>query len=686
MSLSAPMSKTSVSPTPSPPQKLQASITGSDNNKRVINTHSVPSVGEQFTSKSDGKSLGNSFVSQDSDGSNPSDDLLNVSFGSNISLDSNFFNLTPPSEAKRTNNPKLQQTFPQLNPSQIQIPAVNPLISPLPSPVTTDPSMFGIAAAAPSPTAPALISPMPFVTNPLLNQIPNMNMNNTLVTIPAHYLLTNPNSNSVFQYPINNNTVYSQTQSPGFAISPSATAPVTITQTQNNNNQTQHENQNGNENTGIKIGPMQEEDGSIYHRYVTGKFISQYYNELQSDDPNHVKNFYHVDAEIHRSRMLKNPSNTNPINEEPFKIKTSEILSFLTDNGIYRLILVEVKNVIHQKAICNSILIQVDGIIKLQNHDSTDANDDITIRSFEQTFFVNKEQSEFWLIQNDILSYHYSDNDNEGSSKNQGPINSDDISSLNSQKENDRNRANSSEITPQLPKMHPTWSSITASKKVSYPVHPTPHNFDDTPRKSGNLKIRSPHGHNHNNYRYHHHQRNHSPKGQYVKNYDVPKQTGSVNKRMVNKFYHDTSYQNYDNDLAIFIKGIPKDLTDTKLRDILRMNIIRYSHKYIQNKDPSIYGNLDIEQLKDIIAINYVDINYHKEFAFIYLANYQTLDITLEMGHIYLGPNLCCQIQRKQSHNGPRKFSNPHYNQRNNNNNNNISNNNNGHNQYHRRH
>merc|ERR1712244_61955 len=55
------------------------------------------------------------------------------------------------------------------------------------------------------------------------------------------------------------------------------------------------------------------------------------------------------------------------------------------------------------------------------------------------------------------------------------------------------------------------------------------------------------------------------------------------------------------------------------------------------------------------VCIDYIDVNYHKQFAFVYFGNEETLDIALRMGQIYINNHLC-QIQRKRSHNGPRKF------------------------------
>ena len=123
---------------------------------------------------------------------------------------------------------------------------------------------------------------------------------------------------------------------------------------------------------------------------------------------------------------------------------------------------------------------------------------------------------------------------------------------------------------------------------------------------------------------------------------EVPSHHNQVNNRMINRFYHDTSYQKYDNKLAIFIKRVPRNITQSKLCGVLRAHLLRYCEQNRINH----YDNIEID---------YVDINYHKQFAFVYLGNIETFAIALEMQHIFIGRNIC-QIEQKRSNNEPRKF------------------------------
>eukprot|EP01083_Nonionella_stella_P018863 52464_1 len=113
-----------------------------------------------------------------------------------------------------------------------------------------------------------------------------------------------------------------------------------------------------------------------------------------------------------------------------------------------------------------------------------------------------------------------------------------------------------------------------------------------------------------------------------------------VNKRMINKFYHDSSYQQYDNNLAIFIRPIPNHITHSKLCGILRSNLIKQCNNNGEYID---------------ICIDYIDVNYHKQFAFVYFGNQETLNVALQMNELIVNGQQS-QIQRKRSHNGPRKF------------------------------
>jgi hypothetical protein len=121
-----------------------------------------------------------------------------------------------------------------------------------------------------------------------------------------------------------------------------------------------------------------------------------------------------------------------------------------------------------------------------------------------------------------------------------------------------------------------------------------------------------------------------------------------VNKRMINKFYHDESYQRYDNNLAVFVRGIPTNITHAKLCQLLRLSLIQQ-----KNYEQSALG---IEQkIDEDIQIAYIDVNYHKQYAFVYMGNEYTLSLALQMGEFYVSGAICT-VQRKRSLNGPRKF------------------------------
>ncbi len=111
---------------------------------------------------------------------------------------------------------------------------------------------------------------------------------------------------------------------------------------------------------------------------------------------------------------------------------------------------------------------------------------------------------------------------------------------------------------------------------------------------------------------------------------------------MINKFYHDNSYQRFDNNLAIFIRGIPKNVAHSKLLTILRERLFEEYESSVTDENSQI-------------CIDYIDVNYNKQFAFVYCGNAETLQIALKMKYIEID-GYFCQIERKKSHNGPRKF------------------------------
>lgn len=111
----------------------------------------------------------------------------------------------------------------------------------------------------------------------------------------------------------------------------------------------------------------------------------------------------------------------------------------------------------------------------------------------------------------------------------------------------------------------------------------------------------------------------------------------AVNKGMVNRFYHDASYQNYNNELAVFIRSIPNNITHSKLCGIIHRALMAFC-----------------EDVHMEIIIDYVDVNYHKQFAFVYFGNQETLELALDMRQIAINGTYC-EIQKKHSSNGPRK-------------------------------
>ena len=222
-----------------------------------------------------------------------------------------------------------------------------------------------------------------------------------------------------------------------------------------------------------------------HYQSITGKFLTMYYNTLQSE-PEHLKRFYHVDSEIDRTRGVamtdfRDESDVDGSEFEPLQMTMAEKLNFL--KGDDKILLIDIKKAIHEKAICNSILIRVWGIIRLQN-DRNIVND----RTFEQIFFISKVSNGFWLIQNDILSYNDNEDINVSNQEQEGmeeTINSPEETEKNRNSGLDRRDINHQKIPKfgidSLPRMSPnhnlnpnrdrhkktttsTWSSITGSK------------------------------------------------------------------------------------------------------------------------------------------------------------------------------------------------------------------------------
>lgn len=107
----------------------------------------------------------------------------------------------------------------------------------------------------------------------------------------------------------------------------------------------------------------------------------------------------------------------------------------------------------------------------------------------------------------------------------------------------------------------------------------------------------------------------------------------AVNDSMVNRYYHDTSYQCFNNNLAVFIRPIPNSLTHANLAALLQT--------YIEG-----------------VQIAYIDVNYHKQFAFVYFHDRRSFERALECGEIFIN-DASAQIQVKRSKNKPRTFGFP---------------------------
>jgi hypothetical protein len=107
----------------------------------------------------------------------------------------------------------------------------------------------------------------------------------------------------------------------------------------------------------------------------------------------------------------------------------------------------------------------------------------------------------------------------------------------------------------------------------------------------------------------------------------------SVNESMVNRYYHDTSYQCFNNNFAVFIRPIPNTLTHARLAALLK--------EYIEG-----------------VQIAYIDVNYHKQFAFVYFQDHHSFERALNCGEIFIN-GASAQIRIKRSKNKPRTFGFP---------------------------
>lgn len=368
-------------------------------------------------------------------------------------------------------------------------------------------------------------------------------------------------------------------------------------------------NSNPNPSSSSKITAMTKGEIEAAAIFLTGRYLNGYYNTLKTSKLEETQRFYERDAEIERSCLFHRLDH-----EEAFKLthdmSNEQKLNLLQN----KIIAVNIKSAISQKSLSNSMLVRVSGIMEY-----IDDLNQVWAKLFEQIFFMRKE-NRLWLIQNDILFFPESQEEVLSESKTSTQT------SGNSRKEN-LNNVN----RPKMPKFE-------SPEKTVYDTWSTGSTADIATN-------------NNNNDRYHNRQRN------YKGNNHI-----GVNSELVNKFYRDASYQKYDNNLAIFIRRIPKNVTQVKLQEILKSCLLHYC----QNNRINHFDN---------IVVKYVDVNYHKQYAFVYLGNIETYTIALEMGYITIG-NRRCQIEQKRSGNGPRKA--PVMNSRNQMNNNNNYNTSNG--------
>ena len=354
--------------------------------------------------------------------------------------------------------------------------------------------------------------------------------------------------------------------------------------------------------------PMTHQEAQNAATFLTGQYLSMYYNALNQNKLEEIKAWYHANAEIERS-CLFDRVNGEEANNISNNMSQEHKLNLLQN----KIVSVAIKSSIAQKSVSNAMLIRVSGIMEYMD----DINK-VSLKSFEQIFIVKKENGA-WLIVNDILSFPLSQNSR--------------VSNINRQTEEQKistNRAAPKQlfqddtITTSIDSNSNSTISMNSRKEnlnvninVNRPKMPK---FESPLKRTYNTSIAA----NYRNDKYH---RGHN--------------NNMVNSQLVNRFYQDASYQNYDNNLAIFIRRIPKNVTQIQLENILKSCLIRYCE------------NSGINHI-DNISIEYVDVNYHKKYAFVYLGNIETYSIALEMGYITIG-RINCQIEQKRSGNGPRK-------------------------------
>lgn len=226
-----------------------------------------------------------------------------------------------------------------------------------------------------------------------------------------------------------------------------------------------------------------------------------------------------------------------------------------------------------------------------------------TCYSFLETFVIKKLlDADCWVITNDILQFFKVKDDNHPK--------------LEAHEDNEKKNVSYSSIAAKNQKkteINPTNQTNQMINKENLVPHPINSNMN--------------HNNNHNN---HNNNNNNNNIG------------SSLNDRkvMIDKFYHDSSYQKFNNDFAIFIRGVPNTINHSDLQSILMNAMLNNKSEHISIND---------------IGIDYIDVNYRKSFAFVYLSNFVSFNIAIQLRYIYIHGYLC-GIQKKISDNGPRKF------------------------------
>ena len=286
-----------------------------------------------------------------------------------------------------------------------------------------------------SPTIPMYLAslPSPLLQQQFLTTYPN------ILPSPG---VTNPNAPHGFNFPSphpvtsnNNDNININSQSPASNVD-TAVAANTCTAAlvqQQKEIAISDSNLNLNTNGNHTITTVHEIDNVDVDQheldnaaeFLKGKFLTMYYDALQHSQPQEIKRFYHLDAGINRS-CLTQLDTPDMSMEQKLNLLHNKITS------------VDIKSAIHQKSICNSILLRINGIMRFI--------DDINPKSFEQVFIMLKDENGFWLIQNDILVLDSIDKHTEKEEEKQL---SDD--SINSQTEN-LNNFNLNINRPKMPK------------------------------------------------------------------------------------------------------------------------------------------------------------------------------------------------------------------------------------------